>query len=412
MKSFLIILFFCCGITFSYANTAGIKDSVGVQVVKDIKCMKYVVEPKETLYGICTKYNVSEKTLNELNPQLKKGLKVGETIFIPLANQSIELDDERYKQSQGNKLYLVEKGDTYYSIAKNFRISVDSLTKWNQNKVLKVGDKIFVASVKTKPEIVYQPTNTENNTMPVDKDGKVSIVTVVKLEKKEDFVKQIKARYDAKGNFLYDKSTQQVLIIPFLPNLYFSDADRDISKHSHISDGQVRDMFRKETLHAIEPKGFDNIYLLGGGMKDSVADLTRIYESVTYKHQEVLENKNAPNKTHRFSKKSDTEFSEKYFAVQIVDSSVFKFFENKYNIDYFIFVNEFEIQTYQEKGNTPAHRMLILHFSIYKSDATKVAGNKCKIQYFEGTNNIHRIIRDNLPKLGKEVANEMPAPTY
>lgn len=422
MKSLFTIIFFSLGISFSYANTCGVEDSVGVKLIKELKCIKYVVKKGETLYGISTKYHVSVKKLTELNPKLKNGLKIGQTIFIPFKDQSIEFDNEKYKHSQGNKLHLVKQGETYYSIARKYNVSVNDLLSWNQKKDLKSGQKIFVAPVQQIAEVVYQPSKTEKkeekSTMPVDKDSKILIQTVVQAEKKEE-VNTEKPRYDAKGEFSYDKSTEQVLLIPFYPNLYFSDADQDIAKHSYLQQGETRDIFRREILEAIEPKGYDNIYLLGGNIKDSVNDLSRIYQSVQYKHQEILENKDAPNKkTHRtggwFSKKVEKEevFSEKYFAVHIVDSTVFQHFEKKYNIDYFIFINQFEIQTEEPKGDIPFSRTLIAHFSIYKSDGTKVAGNKCKIKYLQNTNNIYRIIRDNLPSLGKEIANEMPAPTY
>lgn len=424
MKSLFTIIFFSLGIIFSYANGCGVKDSVGVKLVKELKCMKYVVEKGETLYGISTKYNVSVQKLTTLNPQLKNGLKIGQTIFIPFKDQSIEFDNEKYKHSQGNKLHLVEQGETYYSIARKYNIAVNDLLAWNKKKDLKAGQKIFVAPVQQIAEVVYQPIKTEKkvekNTMPTDKDGKIVFQTVVQAEKKTEEVSTEKPRYNDKGEFSYDKSTEQVLLIPFYPNLYFSDADQDIAKHSHLPQGKSRDIFRKEILQSVEPKGYDNIYLLGGNVKDSVSDLSKIYQSVQYKHQEILENKDAPNKKeHRsggwFSKKVEKEeevFSEKYFAVHIIDSTVFEFFEKKYNIDYFIFINQFEIQTEEAKGDIPFSRTLIAHFSIYKSDGTKVAGNKCQIKYLEDTNNIHRILRDNLPILGKEIANEMPAPTY
>lgn len=426
MKYFITISFIVFGYITSFANGCGVKDSVGVETVQNLKCVKYVVEKGETLYGISRKYKANITTLKKLNPSLDKGLKVGQFIYIPLEKgkiATVEGSKEKYSDSQGNKLHLVKKGETYYSIARKYKIPVNDLMGWNQKKALQTGKKIFIAKPQQKAEIVYQPKKTkkaESNTKTSDND-QISFVTIVNAgNKREEGLKNShKATYTKKGKYIHDTHKQQVLIVPFYPNLYFSDADHDIGKHSHLSKGQVREVFRRNLLASIEPKGFQSVYLLGGSVKDSIADLEKIYTSVQYKHQEILENIYAPNKAAfnfgdlfgRKKKKDEDGFTEKYYGVDIKDTSIFGHFEKKYNVDYIIFVNQLEIVTTGKKGENH-QRTFTVHFSLYQQDGKKVAGNKFISVYKEETNNIYRIIRANIPQIGKKIANEMPAPAY
>jgi len=47
----------------------------------------HIVQPKETIYGISKQYDVPQEDLISANPQLKDGLKVGQTLIIPKENK-------------------------------------------------------------------------------------------------------------------------------------------------------------------------------------------------------------------------------------------------------------------------------------------------------------------------------------
>lgn len=61
--------------------------AIGVELKIPVKTPTYkehIVQPKETLYGISRSHEVSADEINKLNPELKEGLKIGQTIKIPL----------------------------------------------------------------------------------------------------------------------------------------------------------------------------------------------------------------------------------------------------------------------------------------------------------------------------------------
>jgi LysM repeat protein len=63
---------------------------------------EYVVKPKETIYGIANDYGISEQELISLNPELKRGIKLGMILRVPKGQRK-----EPVKKEQGNLLKTV-----------------------------------------------------------------------------------------------------------------------------------------------------------------------------------------------------------------------------------------------------------------------------------------------------------------
>ena len=100
--------------------------------------------PKETIYSILQRYEISEEELRRNNPMLaREGLKIGQVIKIPLG---LDLDamEEKEKNTQP---YLVKPKETKYSIARQFGISIEYLEELNpkiKDAGLKIDDVILV----------------------------------------------------------------------------------------------------------------------------------------------------------------------------------------------------------------------------------------------------------------------------
>ena len=63
---------------------------------------EYVVKPKETIYGIANDYGISEQELISLNPELKRGIKLGMILRLPKGQRK-----EPVKKEQGNLLKTI-----------------------------------------------------------------------------------------------------------------------------------------------------------------------------------------------------------------------------------------------------------------------------------------------------------------
>lgn len=101
----------------------------------------YFIQPGDTFYSIARRFNVSLDDLLEANPGVDPGsLAVGQIICIPLATPPVTCP-------QGSIVYTVMSGDTFYSIAVKYNISVEKLVTANPTvrpDALLIGQKICI----------------------------------------------------------------------------------------------------------------------------------------------------------------------------------------------------------------------------------------------------------------------------
>jgi spore coat assembly protein SafA len=83
----------------------------------------YVVQPGDTMSGIAAMFGVPLADLIAANPQIKDPniIYPGQTIFVPGGGH----------HPPPSHFYVVQKGDTMYSIAAQYGISVNALIKAN-----------------------------------------------------------------------------------------------------------------------------------------------------------------------------------------------------------------------------------------------------------------------------------------
>ncbi|GIZ09900.1 LysM peptidoglycan-binding domain-containing protein [Flavobacterium sp. UMI-01] len=102
------------------------------------------VMPKETLYGIGKKYDVSEEALKKANPFLEtEGLQIGQVLVIPYNRLHRSVDSVKSEKVIRHEVLPKE---TKYSIAKQYGISVEELEKRNPEIVpnLPIGYKLLI----------------------------------------------------------------------------------------------------------------------------------------------------------------------------------------------------------------------------------------------------------------------------
>ena len=102
----------------TYKTKDGKEEEIKIQTLEK----EYVVQPKETVWGISKKFGMSRKELGEYN---NLQLSVKDSIE---GYHDIKIDQKLTIKRIG---YKVEKGDTYYSISKKFGITPDLLMDAN-----------------------------------------------------------------------------------------------------------------------------------------------------------------------------------------------------------------------------------------------------------------------------------------
>jgi LysM repeat protein len=450
MKRFVLVislLWFALSLEAAVAP----QDSIGVIKIEDRVFVQYMVSPGETIYGISSIYGVSISELMDINPELEDGLKVKQIINIPYKKTYVE---KQKVKNKSKNTHVVQSGETLYSVSKQYGVSIGDLLKWN-GMDLKAGQEIVIA-YQEKKTAATSVSAKEKTTEKVSND-EITLDPEPELKVKEEPKKIVEQRtatvvvtesipppmtqtqiLAAEEVYDYDSTMQQVLIIPFDPHLYFSDADDEIASQSKIPRVKVREVFRRRMDALLEPEGYEVIHLLGGQFADSVADLNKIYTSVTYNYQEILYSDNyhqnvppsEPDKSVKGwmdrqktkvsgstattnSKAIDQgRFEGKYFGVRVKDMNFFEFYHYKYSIDYYVFINQFEVVTDYEhcldRAAQNYQRYFITHFTVFNKNGKQIAGNKFKVHYDSNSNDVYKIVADNMQKISQRVINELP----
>ncbi|GIQ58234.1 hypothetical protein Flavo103_13700 [Flavobacterium collinsii] len=129
------------------------------------KTVTHEVQPKETLFGIEKKYNVSDEALKAANPFLvKDGLQIGQTLTIPSKGGAVKaaVSVPAKAKSTATEKYVyhdVLAKETKFSIAKQYGITIEELEKRNPEIVsnLPVGYRLTIKGTAPKTETSSQP---------------------------------------------------------------------------------------------------------------------------------------------------------------------------------------------------------------------------------------------------------------
>lgn len=106
---------------------------------------EYVVKKGDTLYSIARKYNTSVDNLKSINNITTDSLAIGQIIKLPSTS------------STASETYIVKKGDSLYSIARTYNTSVDKLKEINNlaSNALAIGQVLKLPSSNASEKVVY-----------------------------------------------------------------------------------------------------------------------------------------------------------------------------------------------------------------------------------------------------------------
>jgi len=104
-------------------------------------CLVYTVEKGDNLYDLAIKYDTTVDEIKRYNNLTSDSLSIGQKITIPCGDQDSGVDT-----LPNYVTYTVKKGDTLYSIAKEFNTTVDKIKKDNnlQSDSLTVGSTLIL----------------------------------------------------------------------------------------------------------------------------------------------------------------------------------------------------------------------------------------------------------------------------
>lgn len=129
----------CCGVTSAQSEQ--------IVYIDGVKYTAYTVAQGDTLYSLSKRYGVAIDTIESANPVLAEGLKAGQTIKIPHSTTSNKKQKQPKRSKKQFKSHTVRKGETLYSIARQYEISVATLMEDNADidpAHLAIGQTLYI----------------------------------------------------------------------------------------------------------------------------------------------------------------------------------------------------------------------------------------------------------------------------
>lgn len=110
-----------------------------------LRWRRHRIVPGDTLSGIARQYGVGIGTIARANGLTDSRIRAGSHLLIPSADSAVAADLESRPATPQKLRYRVRKGDSLYTIARRFRVSVADLRRWNQvGRYLYPGDRLTV----------------------------------------------------------------------------------------------------------------------------------------------------------------------------------------------------------------------------------------------------------------------------
>ena len=128
--------FIAAGLIFSTLSGAAVEllpveKSPVIVFINGKKYYVHTVKSGDTLYSIAKAYEVQENDIRECNPSVGDGLRIDQTVKIPVPESALIKANAEKKRKKDYIVHKVKAGQTLYAIARDYNISVAQLREDN-----------------------------------------------------------------------------------------------------------------------------------------------------------------------------------------------------------------------------------------------------------------------------------------
>lgn len=138
---------------YAEAVVKAVTEYAGYKYVPLVGSDYYVVKKGDTLWSIARAYGLTVDKLKSLNNLTSNNLTIGDSLIVKDSSGNID----NSSSADNNKYYIVKKGDSLYSIARRNNMTVDKLKSLNNltSNILSIGQKLIISSGFNVPNNVY-----------------------------------------------------------------------------------------------------------------------------------------------------------------------------------------------------------------------------------------------------------------
>ncbi|OFX22087.1 MAG: hypothetical protein A2033_14380 [Bacteroidetes bacterium GWA2_31_9] len=235
------------------------------------------------------------------------------------------------------------------------------------------------------------------------------------------------------------KINKKVLVIPFSPRLYYNDADKDIAKQTGKTFEQIMNAFRIGYDFSLIKSLNDTcsaISILSGYTISNNEDIEDIYSNSIYVFEKAMGfDKKKPNgyvhsqlmmsdkKAEKDLKKAKKhnggevvspvkDVTNKFMHVKFISPSYLIELSKKYEADYVLFINQFEIignyLNPYETGNNTNNMLIKVHYSLYSSTGKYLFGSFASSEYPSILTDINKISLNYFHLVNNQIIKNIP----
>lgn len=146
----------------------------------------YIVKRGDTLYSIARDNNITVAELKKLNNLSNNTIYIGQQLLL-----KSQIEEE--KPNENNNLYIVQKGDTLYSISRKFNISVDTLKRLNNlnSNNIYVGQQLILVEPENKVEYDIYTVKKGDSLWSISQNYNITVNELIKLNNLDNTTLQI-----------------------------------------------------------------------------------------------------------------------------------------------------------------------------------------------------------------------------
>lgn len=127
----------------------GQTDSLRLEMEGEKAFVIHKVLAKQTLFALAQRYETTVEAIRKENPTVASGLQIGQTLKIPFGGKLPESETAEEVPVE-YQMHKVQEGETLFSIAKNYGVSVATLKAWNglETNAISLNQELKVQVVK------------------------------------------------------------------------------------------------------------------------------------------------------------------------------------------------------------------------------------------------------------------------
>lgn len=232
--------------------------------------------------------------------------------------------------------------------------------------------------------------------------------------------------------------TKKVLLVPFDERIYFNDATYLMAPKDGSTHDELMEYFRYQfnlNLYNALIDSCEVVDLVSNNTREDQEDVSGLYSTIRYNLQLVPQEptKNNAIARKRFEKEQERRQKElenakpaihngeligqkqntddKYLHIVFDQPEVLAEIARRRGIDYYLFINQFEIKTdYRDpymSGRSDLKRELRVHFSIYGAAGEFIGGNyaKTSIPFYEDDKTV--IVTEYFPEIIRQIISRI-----